>query len=605
MLTVASCAFSPGRFADSHELSELVYSASNLLVLLNDGILRKELRKKLPVSLSQQKLLTWLSVLECVEVFMEMGAAKVWGEVGRWLVIALIQLAKAVLRMLLLIWFKAGLQTSPPIIPLDRETQAQPPDGDQSADGQEQSYVGKRSNRVVRTLQNTPSLHSRHWGAPPQQEGRRRQQHEELRVTPPTPLGLQETIAESLYIARPLLHLSAQPGPMGSAVVDTLAPVWGRGRDQPEPPERQEGPEPEGAAGAAAPDHLAALLLAALPVLRPLLRGEDPLPAPAAGGPRPGHWPGCKATHGLLAHLAENLFLQLGLTHPGRGCREGQGVPRLSGPPGPLRPNKTDSGSVPARGLSMPAAQGSWHSHLARRAPPPRHPLDFPPSGDGAAAARTSSLGREASCRGGDLGSSGHRKLGSSIFERGKRLAVAAAEVNSAPLSPVPGDNRQGPTGQGETAARVASGQSLCPFPVLQPASLSVTEAGEWWARLGAVTPRAPVSQPEVFSHSWCWEPERVQVQGVGAGGAHSPCQLPGGQVSRSRAQATGEGTGAQTGRLQPGLSAWSVPFLSLRPCPLCPVNRPNSPAGVSSRVSRPRSSEGSIRTASVLPHFL
>ncbi|XP_023612444.1 peroxisomal biogenesis factor 16 isoform X1 [Myotis lucifugus] len=195
-----------GRFADSHELSELVYSASNLLVLLNDGILRKELRKKLPVSLSQQKLLTWLSVLECVEVFMEMGAAKVWGEVGRWLVIALIQLAKAVLRMFLLIWFKAGLQTSPPIVPLDRETQAQPPDGEHSGSGQEQSYVGKRSHRVVRTLQNTPSLHSRHWGAPQQQERRQQQHQEELSVTP-TPLGLQETIAESLYIARPLLHL--------------------------------------------------------------------------------------------------------------------------------------------------------------------------------------------------------------------------------------------------------------------------------------------------------------------------------------------------------------------------------------------------------------
>ncbi|PNJ68499.1 PEX16 isoform 10 [Pongo abelii] len=169
-----------GRFADSHELSELVYSASNLLVLLNDGILRKELRKKLPVSLSQQKLLTWLSVLECVEVFMEMGAAKVWGEVGRWLVIALIQLAK--------------------------ETQARPPDGDHSPGSHEQSYVGKRSNRVVRTLQNTPSLHSRHWGAPQQREGRQQQHHEELSATP-TPLGLQETIAEFLYIARPLLHL--------------------------------------------------------------------------------------------------------------------------------------------------------------------------------------------------------------------------------------------------------------------------------------------------------------------------------------------------------------------------------------------------------------
>lgn len=52
-----------------------------------------------------------------------------------------------------------------------------------------------------------PSLHSRHWGAPQEQERRQQQQQhqEELSVTP-TPLGLQETIAESLYIARPLLH---------------------------------------------------------------------------------------------------------------------------------------------------------------------------------------------------------------------------------------------------------------------------------------------------------------------------------------------------------------------------------------------------------------
>ncbi|PNJ68498.1 PEX16 isoform 9, partial [Pongo abelii] len=79
-------------------------------------------------------------------------------------------------------------------------------DGDHSPGSHEQSYVGKRSNRVVRTLQNTPSLHSRHWGAPQQREGRQQQHHEELSATP-TPLGLQETIAEFLYIARPLLHL--------------------------------------------------------------------------------------------------------------------------------------------------------------------------------------------------------------------------------------------------------------------------------------------------------------------------------------------------------------------------------------------------------------
>ncbi|XP_067605391.1 peroxisomal biogenesis factor 16 isoform X3 [Pseudorca crassidens] len=336
---------------------------------------------------------------------MEMGAAKVWGEVGRWLVVALIQLAKAVLRMFLLIWFKAGLQTSPPVVPLDREAQAPSQDGDRSPGSQEQSYVGKRSKRVVRTLQDTPSLHSRHWGAPQQREGRQ-QQHEELSITP-TPLGLQETIAESLYIARPLLHcifglgwggidgcgqggpragdildtlaVSAQPGPMGSAVVDTLAPVWCRGCDQPEPPEREEGPDPEGAAGAAAPDHLAALLSAALPVLRPLLRGQDPLSAPAAGRPCPRHWPGHKATHGLLAYLAENLFLQLGLTDiPQLGCGEGQGVPQ---PFSPLVPSAliklTLAVSKPVT-FPCPLPRVPGAPTLARLCTQPWSPLDLP-----------------------------------------------------------------------------------------------------------------------------------------------------------------------------------------------------------------------------------
>ncbi|KAM6445294.1 peroxisomal biogenesis factor 16 [Rhynochetos jubatus] len=198
----------PGRFSDSHALSELVYSASNLLVLLNDWILRKELQRSLPVSLPQQKLLTWLSVLECVEVFAEMGTARVWGEMGRWTIIVLIQLAKAVLRLLLLLWYKAGIQTSPPIVPLNREQQ-QPlhPQGvEDNCSGKDQTYVGRRSNRVVRSLQSTPSLQSRHWGSPQQREESQSRRVEEMNQ-PPTPLGLQETIAESLYIARPLLHL--------------------------------------------------------------------------------------------------------------------------------------------------------------------------------------------------------------------------------------------------------------------------------------------------------------------------------------------------------------------------------------------------------------
>ncbi|XP_023675513.1 peroxisomal biogenesis factor 16 [Paramormyrops kingsleyae] len=191
-----------GRFADSHELSELVYSASNLLVLLNDGILRNRLSCTRPLPVSQKKLLTWLTILEYVEVFTEMGATKLWGEGGRWLVIVLIQIAKAVLRILLLFWYKSGIQTSPPIVPLDRDTQLQEKEAE---DEEDVSFVGQRSGRVMRPLASGPSQHIRLWGAP--KRVRRHGHQEDDASHPPTPLGLQETIAESLYIARPLVHL--------------------------------------------------------------------------------------------------------------------------------------------------------------------------------------------------------------------------------------------------------------------------------------------------------------------------------------------------------------------------------------------------------------
>ncbi|XP_043562263.1 peroxisomal biogenesis factor 16 isoform X2 [Chiloscyllium plagiosum] len=203
-----------GRFADSHELSELVYSASNLLVLVNDGILRKGVAPTPLVSGTQQRLMTWLTVLEHLEVFTEMCSAKFWGEKCRWLVIILIQLAKATLRILLLHWYKAGIQTSPPITPLDRErhlhrscSEDNVTEAEVSSQSSSTAFIGQRSKRVVRMLNSTPALQLRHWGSP--QEEQRQWISQAGTQHPPTILTQQEILAESLYITRPLVHLLA------------------------------------------------------------------------------------------------------------------------------------------------------------------------------------------------------------------------------------------------------------------------------------------------------------------------------------------------------------------------------------------------------------
>ncbi|XP_011608092.2 peroxisomal biogenesis factor 16 [Takifugu rubripes] len=198
-----------GRFTDSHEISELVYSASNLLVLLNDSILRKDLRWISSMSVSQQRLLTWLSVLEYVEVFVEISTCKLWGEVGRWLVIALIQILKAVLRLILLLWYKSGIQTSPPIIPLDRSAEFTEED-EHNEEADSPCFVGQRSGRVIRPINRSAgaSSQARQWGPPGQRTKRSRSSsNREKLLSKPTPLNLQETIAESVYIGRPLVHL--------------------------------------------------------------------------------------------------------------------------------------------------------------------------------------------------------------------------------------------------------------------------------------------------------------------------------------------------------------------------------------------------------------
>ncbi|XP_035674304.1 peroxisomal membrane protein PEX16-like isoform X1 [Branchiostoma floridae] len=231
--------FIAGRFQNSSELAELVYSASNLIVLLNDGILRKAAKLKTAVSLSQRRIMTLLTVLEYVEVFAEIGAARLWGELGRWIVIAAIQLAKVALRGLLLFKYQAGIVRTPPITPLDRD--ADLPDAflksckdKKSSEALEMedldqvfvkkaeeqgrlpqvTFMGTRSGRKVRSLTATPPLSMRDWKLPGMRSdspsGRTKTvsslEHQNL---PPTPLGGLRLAGEALHVFRPLVYLSS------------------------------------------------------------------------------------------------------------------------------------------------------------------------------------------------------------------------------------------------------------------------------------------------------------------------------------------------------------------------------------------------------------
>ncbi|KAG8564685.1 hypothetical protein GDO81_016553 [Engystomops pustulosus] len=195
-----------GRFTDSHELSELVYSASNLLVLLNDGILRKEFLKPPPTDGAQQRLKNWLGVLESLEVFIEIGSARAWGDKIRWAAILVIQLLKACLRIVLLLWYKSGIQSSPPVTPLEREG-VQYQTGEESDEKRDTCFVGRRSSRAVRSLSDTPSGRNRFWRSPQVPEHRKEGHNE--RNGKPSDLGTLGTIAETVHILRPVTHLAS------------------------------------------------------------------------------------------------------------------------------------------------------------------------------------------------------------------------------------------------------------------------------------------------------------------------------------------------------------------------------------------------------------
>lgn len=90
--------FIAGRITNSNVATELIYSLSNLLCLLNDRILMADLVAKQSSLETPNKdtvrIKMFMTTLEYCEVFLELSGQHLWGRRGRWFMIVILQVIK-------------------------------------------------------------------------------------------------------------------------------------------------------------------------------------------------------------------------------------------------------------------------------------------------------------------------------------------------------------------------------------------------------------------------------------------------------------------------------------------------------------------------------
>ncbi|EDW70422.1 peroxisomal membrane protein PEX16 [Drosophila virilis] len=197
--------FVAGRISNSNVLSELVYTLSNMLVFYNDRIIDKARGANENAVIRLQsglcyRLKVTLTTLEYCEVFIEISARRLFGQTGKWLVIALIQVLKAAGRLFLLKHSTSDIITSPPIAALNRRALSKERKPEASVAQSEHSitFQLKRSGRLIRKVEGAPPIQYRDFKL-----------HVDNADAAKTQIPRELLQAEYLYIAKPLIHLTA------------------------------------------------------------------------------------------------------------------------------------------------------------------------------------------------------------------------------------------------------------------------------------------------------------------------------------------------------------------------------------------------------------
>ncbi|KAG8438398.1 hypothetical protein GDO86_008904 [Hymenochirus boettgeri] len=114
-------------------------------------------------------------------------------------------MSRACLRIVLLLWYKVGIQSSPPVTPLNREGILN--QTEEKGSNRDSCFVGKRTSRAVRTLNESSSCRRRFWRSPQVNECNHRTNGDSESDGESSSLGALGTVAEAIHILRPITHL--------------------------------------------------------------------------------------------------------------------------------------------------------------------------------------------------------------------------------------------------------------------------------------------------------------------------------------------------------------------------------------------------------------